>query len=50
MKTIEQESEIILIKSLRKETRLLWESNNNPVRLKYLSKLIRELEEEFKAH
>jgi hypothetical protein len=51
MKTIEQKSAIILIKSLKKETNKLWKNNNSESpRFKYLSKLIRELEEEFKVY
>ena len=50
MKTIEQKSAIILIKSIRKELHELTRSYSNPVRIKYLSTLIRDLEEEFKVH
>jgi hypothetical protein len=38
----------ILIKDLRSQTETLWKNNTNPIRLEYLKKLIRDLEEEFK--
>ena len=50
MKTKEEKSAIILIKSLRVKASHAWEANSNSARLEHLKKLIRELEEEFKVH
>ena len=47
MKT--KESAKILIRDLRNKTQIIWENNGNPIRLEYLKKLIRDLEEEFKV-
>jgi hypothetical protein len=49
MKTKEKESAKILIRDLRNKTQIIWENNGNPIRLEYLKKLIRDLEEEFKV-
>ena len=47
--TKEQESAIILIKDLRSKIEILWKNNSNPIRLKYLIELRKDIEIEFKV-